>query len=52
MKTIIITAVAFWGGLLFGWISCAVLSVNASDREWEDIVEEQDGKIHQEESEW
>lgn len=48
MKTIIITAVAFLGGSLFGWISCAVLSVNASDREWEDIVEEQDGEIRQE----
>ena len=51
MKTIIITAVVFWGGLLFGWISCAVLSANASDSEWESLMEEQDGKVHQEESE-
>lgn len=33
MKTIIVAVVAFWVGLLFGWISCAVLSVNSSDRE-------------------
>ena len=52
MKTIIITAVAFYGGLLFGWISCAVLSANASDSEWESLMEEHDGKVHQEESEW
>lgn len=29
MRTIIIAAVALLAGLLFGWICCAVLSVNA-----------------------
>lgn len=56
MKTIIITAVAFLGGLLFGWICCAVLSVNISDEEWEMMMEELEkeryGTIHQEEPKW
>lgn len=40
MKTIIITAVAFLGGLLFGWICCEVLSVNITDEEWKIMMAE------------
>lgn len=40
MKTIIITAVASLGGLLFGWIYCEVLSANITDEVWEIMMEE------------
>ena len=56
MKTIIIAAVAFWGGLLFGWICCAVLSANITAEEWEIMMDELEkeryGTIHQEEPKW
>lgn len=54
MKIIVVAAVAFLGGSLFGWICCAVLSVNISDEEWEmmmgELEKERYGTIHQEES--
>lgn len=54
MKTIIITAVAFWGGSLFGWICCAVFSANITDEMWEIMMDELEkeryGKVHQEKS--
>lgn len=40
MKTIIITAVAFLGGLFFGWICCEVLSANITDEEWKIMMAE------------
>lgn len=56
MRTIIIAAVALLAGLLFGWICCAVLSVNVSDEEWEmmmgELEKERYGTIHQEEPKW
>ena len=56
MKIIVVAAVAFLGGSLFGWICFAVLSVNVSDEEWEMMMEELEkeryGTIHQEEPKW
>lgn len=56
MKIIIITAVAFLGGSLFGWVCCAVFSANITDEMWEIMMDELEkeryGKVHQEESEW
>ena len=40
MKTIIITAVAFLGGLFFGWICCEALSANITDEEWKIMMAE------------
>ena len=54
MKIIVVAAVAFLGGLLFGWICCAVLSANITAEEWEIMMDELErqkyGKVHQEES--
>lgn len=56
MKIIVVAAVAFLGGSLFGWICCAVLSANITAKEWEIMMDELEkgryGTIHQEESEW
>ena len=56
MKIIVVAAAALLAGLLFGWICCAVLSVNVSDEEWEIMMDELEkgryGTIHQEEPEW
>lgn len=35
MRIIVVAAVAFLGGSLFGWICCAVLSANITAEEWE-----------------
>ena len=55
MKIIVVAAVAFLGGSLFGWICCAVLSVNITAEEWEIMMDELErqryGQIHQEEPE-
>ena len=55
MKIIVVAAVAFLGGLLFGWICCAVLSANITAEEWEIMMDELErqryGQIHQEEPE-
>lgn len=56
MKIIVVAAVAFLGGSLFGWICCAVLSANITAEEWEIMMDELEkeryGTIHQEESKW
>ena len=56
LKIIVVAAVAFLGGSLFGWICCAVLSANITAKEWEIMMDELEkgryGTIHQEESEW
>ena len=40
MKIIVVAAVAFLGGSLFGWICCAVLSANITAEEWEIMMDE------------
>ena len=55
MRTIVVAAVAFLGGSLFGWICCAVFSANITDEKWEIMMDELErqryGQIHQEEPE-
>jgi len=52
LKIIVVAAVACLGGLLFGWICCAVLSANITDEVWEIMMDELEkeryGKAHQE----
>ena len=52
MKITIVAVVAFSVGLLFGWISCAVLSANITAEEWEIMMDELEkeryGEVHQE----
>lgn len=54
VRIIVVAAVAFLGGSLFGWICCAVLSANITAEEWEIMMDELEkeryGTIHQEES--
>lgn len=40
MRIIVVAAVAFLGGLLFGWICCAVFSANITAEEWEIMMAE------------
>lgn len=40
MRIIVVAAVAFLGGSLFGWICCAVLSANITAEEWEIMMAE------------
>ena len=52
MRIIVVAAVAFLGGSLFGWICCAVFSINTTNEEWKVMVEELErqryGEVHQE----
>lgn len=40
MRIIVVAAVAFLGGSLFGWICCAVFSANITDEKWEIMMDD------------
>ena len=53
MKLIIVACVSLFFGVIFGWMMCAVFSINTTNEEWEVMVEELErqryGEVHQEE---
>lgn len=54
MKLIIVACVSLFFGVIFGWMMCAVFSINTTNEEWKVMVEEMErqryGEVHQEES--